>query len=52
MGMSYSTWKDRLLGVALGSTLGPPSFSIFLCDLFIMMKNVQFCSYTAEKIIR
>ena len=48
---SYSTWKDILFGVLQGSILGPISFNIFVSDLFLVVKDVNFASYVDDNII-
>ena len=44
----YSSWKEILFGVLQGSILKPLLFNIYLCDLFLIMNNIELASYADE----
>ena len=39
---SYSSWEEILFGVPEGSILEPLLFSIFMCDLFFIVNEIDF----------
>ena len=44
----YSSWIEIMFGVPQGSILGPLLFNIFLCDLFLIMENIDIARYADD----
>ena len=47
-GVHYSSWKEILFGVPQVSILRPFLLNIFLCDLFVDLKDTDFASYAGD----
>ena len=45
---AYSSWEEILFGVSQDSILVPLLLNIFICDLFLIMKKVDFASYADD----
>ena len=45
---SYNSWEEILFGVLQGSILGPLLFKIFMCDLFIILEEIDSASYADD----
>ena len=44
----YSSRKSRVSRVRQGSILGPLSFNIFMCDMFLILKGTYFTGYAYD----
>ena len=45
---SYSSWEEILFGVPKGSISRTLLFNIFICDLFIMMNDINITNYADD----
>ena len=45
---TFSSWANILHGVRQGSILGPLIFSVFLCDLFLFIPNIDLVGYADD----
>ena len=44
----YSSWQDILSGIRQCSIVEPFLLNIFLCDLFLIVNNIDFASYADD----
>ena len=48
VGSSLSEWLEIILGVPLGSILGPILFNVFLNDLLLFIKETVICNFADD----
>ena len=44
----FTSWKDLILGVFLGSVLRPLLFKSYFSDLFFLLKNIGICNFADD----
>ena len=44
----HSFWEEIIFGVLQGFKLEPLLFNMLLCDLFLIMENIDFASYADD----
>ena len=44
----YSSWEEIMLGAPQRSIVGSLLLNIFLCDLFLIMENIDIASYADD----
>ena len=44
----HSSWEEIIFGVPQGFKLEPLLFNMLLCDLFLIMENIDFASYADD----